>query len=266
MDPAPQPKNSFSIARIAVEVHSTRVELGKAAGLAAAAELRTVLRRQGSARVIFACAPSQNEFLATLVAQPNIAWDRVEALHMDEYVGLPGGHPASFRNYLRTHLAASVPLGRMHELAGDAVVAADECRRYADLLRTAPIDLVALGIGENGHLAFNDPPVADFADPLLVKQVELDLPCRAQQVHDGCFPVLAAVPLHALTLTVPALLAAARLLCMVPGPRKATAVAATLRGPITTACPASALRTHGHVRLYLDRDSAGQLAERPAGT
>lgn len=249
----------FSAGPLAVEVHGNRSETGRAAGRAAASYLREVLARQPGARVIFACAPSQNEFLATLTSEPAIAWTRVTAFHMDEYVGLPASHPANFRHYLRTHLIARVPPGVVHELAGDAPDASAECRRYGDLLARAPIDAVFLGIGENGHLAFNDPPVADFSDPAAVKVVGLDAACREQQVHDGCFPSLSEVPRQALTLTIPTLLNTARMYCMVPGTRKAAAVAATLQGPIATACPASILRTHPAATLFLDRDAAALL-------
>lgn len=249
----------LSAGLLAVEIHGNRGELGRAAGKAAASYLREVLARQSSARVIFACAPSQDEFLATLTAEPAIAWSRVTAFHMDEYVGLPADHPANFRHYLRRHLTARVTPGVVHELAGDAPDASAECTSYGDLLAEAPIDVIFLGIGENGHLAFNDPPVADFRDPARVKIVELDAACREQQVNDGCFPSLAQVPRQALTLTIPTLVGAARMYCMVPGRRKAAAVTAALQGPVAEACPASILRTHPAATLFLDRDSASLL-------
>lgn len=249
----------FTAGHLAVEIHGSRREMGRAAGKAAAGHLRQLLAQQPGVRVIFACAPSQDEFIATLTAEPGIAWPRVTAFHMDEYVGLPARHPASFRNYLRRHLPATARPGIMHELAGDAPDASTECARYGELLAAAPIDAAFLGIGENGHLAFNDPPVADFCDPARVKIVELDPACRAQQVNDGCFSTLADVPHRALTLTLPTLLGAHRIFCMVPGPRKAAAVAAALGGPVATACPASILRTHPAATLYLDRDSASSL-------
>ena len=252
-------QRQLQIERLAVEVHADRGALGARAAEAAARHLRTLLKRRRSVRAIFACAPSQNEFLAALAGAPGINWADVTAFHMDEYVGLPASHPASFRRYLKEHLTALVPLGRCCEIAADAPDADAECRRYADLLGQEPIDLVCLGIGENGHLAFNDPPVADFQDPRPVKVVELDQACREQQVHDGCFASLADVPWRAITLTIPTLVSAARLFCMVPGPRKAPAVRAALRGGVTTACPASILRTHPAATLYLDRDSAALL-------
>ena len=255
----PAPLRRFHADRLTVEIHPTRAALGRGAGQAAAGWLRARLARQRSVRVIFACAPSQNEFLAALAGIPGIDWRRVVAFHMDEYVGLAASHPASFRRYLRDNLGALVPLGQLFEIAGDAPDVVGECRRYEQLLRQEPVDLVCLGIGENGHIAFNDPPAADFRDPRMVKVVDLDHACRNQQVNDGCFPALAAVPPRAITLTVPALLAGARLFCTVPGSRKAPAVKTTLEGAITTACPASILRTHPAATLYIDRDAAALL-------
>ncbi len=238
----------------------TRAEAGAAAAAHVTAILNSVLREQETARVIFACAPSQNEFLEALrsgSAGP-IDWSRVTAFHMDEYIGLTESHPASFRNYLRNHFLSSVPVGAFHPIRGEAVPE-EECARYTALLRAAPIDLICLGIGENGHLAFNDPPVADFEDPAWIKPVELDDVCRNQQVHDGCFPSLDSVPTHALTLTLPVFLGARHLSVVVPGPRKADAVAATCNGPVATSCPASLLRCRKNVRLFLDTASAGKL-------
>lgn len=249
----------FMAERFRVEVGRSRAEAGRRAGLASAAHLSEVLTLQSGARVIFACAPSQDEFLTALTSAPEVDWRRVTAFHMDEYAGLPATHPAGFRSYLRAHLTSRVRLKRVHELAGDAVDPEVECGRYAALLAEAPIDLVCLGIGENGHIAFNDPPVADFRDPALVKRVTLERACRKQQVNDGCFPTLTMVPTHALTLTVPALMSGRRLCCVVPGARKAAAVERALEGPVTTRCPASILRTHPAATLYLDPDSAAGL-------
>ena len=227
--------------------------MGARAGVDAAAAIRVC----GAARVILASAPSQNELLDALVGA-DVDWSRVTLFHMDEYAGLDAQHPASFRRYQRERVLDRIRPAAFHGLAGEADADA-ECARYAALLAEAPIDVVCLGIGENGHLAFNDPPVADFADPALVKVVALDEACRRQQVNDGCFAALDAVPRHALTLTIPALLRGGALFCAVPGPRKANAVRDALRGPISTACPASILRTHPHATLYLDADSAALL-------
>jgi glucosamine-6-phosphate deaminase len=249
--------------RLAVEVHADRPALGRAAARAVAAHLHGVLARQGEARVIFACAPSQDEFLDALIPEARslaLDWSRITAFHMDDYVGLDAAHPQSFRHYLQHHLLRHVPLGRFHPLPAEQPDAGAVAARYSALLREKPIDLICMGIGENGHIAFNDPPVADFADPLLVKVVELDLTCRQQQVNDGCFPTLADVPLHAFTLTVSVFRQAKRLSIHVPGPRKAAAVGATVQGPVTTACPASILRLHPDATLYIDPAAAALLS------
>jgi glucosamine-6-phosphate deaminase len=179
---------------------------------------------------------------------------------MDEYAGLAPSHAASFQRYMRERIAARVPIGTFHYIDGDAPDAAAEAARYAAVLQAGPLDLCCLGIGENGHLAFNDPPVADFDDPLDVKVVELDDACRRQQVGEGHFATVADVPTNAITVTVPALLRAGTVLAIVPEARKAAPVAAALDGPVTTACPASALRRTPHATLYLDRDSAALVA------
>jgi glucosamine-6-phosphate deaminase len=254
----------FTAGRLAVEVHADRPALGAAAGLAAAAYLRETIARQGSARVIFACAPSQDEFLAALIAHSRRAptevdWARVTAFHMDDYVGMSAAQPQSFRHYLREHLLAHVPVGAFHPLPAEERDTAAVAVRYGALLAAAPIDLICLGIGENGHIAFNDPPVADFEDARLVKVVEIDAACRQQQVNDGCFPTLADVPRHALSLTVPVFRRARRLSIHVPGPRKAAAVKGTVQVEISTACPASILRLHPDATLYIDAAAASAL-------
>lgn len=241
------------------DVSPTRAEMGRRAAAHVVGLLRATLAAQARARVVFACAPSQDEFLAELLRQSvgRIDWSRVDAFHMDEYIGLGADHPASFRTYLRARFMDHVRIGSWSQLRGEAVDPLAEARRYAALLAAAPIDLICLGIGENGHIAFNDPPVADFEDPQRVKVVELDHACRQQQVNDGCFPSLAQVPTHALSLTIPVFREAKQLSVVVPGPRKAAAVAATLTGPISTTCPASILRTHPSARLFLDHASSG---------
>lgn len=248
---------------LAVEIHPDRAGLGRAAAAAAATVIARAISERGGARVIFACAPSQNEFLAALTDPRGpgvgIDWSRVTAFHMDEYVGLAADAPQSFRRYLHDHLLARVGLGRFHGIAADAPDVAAVCTHYASLLAEAPIDLICLGIGENGHIAFNDPPVAEFDDPALVKVVELEEACRQQQVNDGCFPNLAAVPRHAVTLTIPVFRQARRLCVQVPGRRKADAVAAALLLPVSTSCPASILRRHPAATLFLDAAAASQL-------
>ena len=237
-----------------VETHATRAACGAAAARAAADALRATLAARGAARVVFAAAPSQSEMLAALVAAPGIDWGHVTAFHMDEYVGLAPDAPQRFALWLDRHLFDRVAFGRVERIRPEPDAAA-ECRRYSALLAQAPIDLVCLGIGVNGHVAFNDPPVADFDDPLDVKIVTLDAVCRQQQVDDGAFASIDAVPREAITLTVPRLIRADRLVCTVPGPAKRAAVTATLHGPLSTACPASILRTHAACTLFLDRES-----------
>jgi glucosamine-6-phosphate deaminase len=245
-------------------IFPTREAMGAAAAEFAAGIITAACAERGEARVIFACAPSQNEFLAALTAPPHrdaIDWTKVTAFHMDEYVGFTGSRHESFRHYLRTHLLQQLPTPpRFHEIRGEAPVLEEECALYAALLTERPIDLVCLGIGENGHLAFNDPPVADFKDPHTIKVVELDESCRRQQVNDGCFPTFDSVPEHALTLTVPTLFAARHVSGCIPSVRKADAVRAALLDPISTACPASILRTHPHAVLHLDTAAASLLS------
>lgn len=246
--------------RLNVEVFTRREDMGQAAARDAAEHLRQCLQQQARVRIIFAAAPSQNEFLAHLAQAADIDWARVDAFHMDEYVGLPENSPALFSHYLTEHLFDIVRPGAVYKIpaAGEPV---QNCAEYARLLQQAPVDMVCLGIGENGHLAFNDPPVADFEDPLPMKIVELDAVCRQQQVNDGCFASLNDVPTHALTLTIPTLMAAARLFCMVPGMNKHQAIKQTLTAPPSAACPATVLRTHPACTLYTDIAGFGELAD-----
>lgn len=241
-----------------VRVYQNRAQLGAAAGLEAAGAIRALLASKAQVRIIFAAAPSQNEFLAELAAAKDLDWSRITAFHMDEYTGLAADSPQSFGAFLRKALFNKVRPGTVHYL-NPAAGAEAECRRYGRLLAEAPIDIVCLGIGENGHLAFNDPPVADFADPLPVKLVDLDDICRRQQVNDGCFDSLEEVPQQALTLTIPVLLSAQWLFCMVPGVSKRGAVTRTLHESVSTACPSTILRGHGDCRMFVDTDSFGEV-------
>lgn len=253
--------NEMTVDLLCVKRFASRVGMGEAAARAAAREIRAVLAEKEVCNMIFAAAPSQNELLASLAAQPDIAWERVNAFHMDEYIGLPADAPQGFANFLRRAIFDKLPFRAVYCLDGEAASrdARAECERYAALLCEYPVDITCMGIGENGHIAFNDPPVADFEDPELVKPVALDGICRRQQVHDGCFATLEEVPTHALTLTIPALLRARRVICVVPAATKANAVKNTLQGEIGTACPASILRRHPAAELYLDADSATLL-------
>lgn len=253
------PVKDFRADELRVLVYENRALMGRAAAAHVARALSDRLADADRAHVIFAAAPSQDELLAGLVAHPALDWSRVVAFHMDEYLGLDADHRASFRRYLHEHLfrLASFPPDRLRLIPGEQTERPLRvCLDYEDRLLAEPADLVCAGIGENGHLAFNDPPVADFLDPVRVKVVRLDRPCREQQVHDGCFESLADVPTHAYTLTIPALMAAPTLAVVVPGPRKAEAVLGTLNGPISESCPASILRRHPGATLFLDRDSA----------
>jgi glucosamine-6-phosphate deaminase len=245
--------------RLRAEVFPSRDMMGLAAARAVAEAIRDLLARDGRAAVIFASAPSQNEFLAALLREPAIDWPRITAFHLDEYIGIAPDHPASFRRFLVDRLFAHVEVAAFHGLDGQAKDLAAECARYAALLREARPALAVLGIGENGHLAFIDPPVCDFAEPSDVRVVELDEPCRLQQVNDGCFPTKDAVPRTALSLTIPFLLRVPRAVAIVPGKAKRAAIQAALRGPVTRACPASVLRRHRDATLFLDEDSAAGL-------
>jgi glucosamine-6-phosphate deaminase len=232
--------------------------MGAAAGHDIASQLREVLGEKGSARVVFAAAPSQLETLTTLAAEPGIDWGLVTAFHMDEYLGLSQDAPERFGNWLREALFDRVPFAAVHYIDADADPA-DAIADYSALLAEAPIDIVVLGIGMNGHIAFNDPPVADFNDPVAVKVVLLDETCRIQQVEDGCFAAFDDVPESAITVTIPTLLAASRLLCIVPGSLKAEALRATMLEPISTEWPSTILRTHPNTTIYADADAAALL-------
>jgi glucosamine-6-phosphate deaminase len=263
--PATAAPRSFRGGRLAVEVHEDRANLGRAAARRVASEISRLVERAGRAAVIFASAPSQNEFLEALRADPTVDWPRVTAFHLDEYAGVASDHPASFRRFLRERLFDHVPVGTFYGLDGQATNLGAECARYAALLRRERPALAILGIGENGHLAFIDPPGCDFHDPEDVRVVELDEACRAQQVHDGAFAHLEDVPRTALSLTIPYLLRVATAVAIVPGPAKRAAITAALEGPVTRACPASVLRRHPRATLFLDEDSAAGLTAPPGG-
>lgn len=243
---------------LVVHVAETRVAMGNLAAREIASEIRACLRRQPGVRMVFAAAPSQSEMLAALCKEQEIEWSRVTAFHMDEYIGLPGRAPQRFGRWLRSAIFDQLPFAAAHlmEPGDDPQQAAAD---YGAKLKEAPIDIVCCGIGVNGHLAFNDPP-AEFGDPLIAKVVDLDARCRLQQVDDGCFATLSEVPTRALTMTVPALLAAHAIFCTVPGSQKKDAVRRALEGVIDPMCPASALRRHPRCTIYLDRDSAAELS------
>jgi glucosamine-6-phosphate deaminase len=245
---------------LTVRVAGSTSEMARDAAEDAARVLRAAVEARGEANVMLATGNSQLVFLDELVLMPGIAWERVRAFHMDEYVGLAPSHPASFQRYMRERVAARAPFLEFHYLTGDAPDPQAEADRYAALLGAHPLDLCCAGIGENGHLAFNDPPVADFDDPLDVKIVALEPVSRRQQVGEGHFAAIDDVPTHALTVTIPALLRAGRVLVIVPEARKADPVHDALYGPVSTACPASVLRRHANATLFLDDASSARLA------
>ncbi len=256
---APKPIATFRVDALRVSVFRDRGEAGAAAADFVRFAVERFFLTAGQTRIVFAAAPSQNEFLADLATRVALDWSRITAFHMDEYLGFACEHPCSFRHYLNQHLfkPAQVPHERLRLIPGERVEEPlSVCLEYERWLKTEPPDIVCAGVGENGHLAFNDPPVADFLDPIWVKVVRLEAACRVQQVRDGSFARLEDVPTHAYTLTIPALLAAPVVSVTVPGPRKAEAVRAALRGPIDESCPASALRKHEGAALWLDRESA----------
>jgi glucosamine-6-phosphate deaminase len=253
--------SEFAVEQLQVRLFSKRSEMGQAAAQTVAERMREVLRAREAFSMVFASAPSQNEFLEELSQSPGIGWSHVTAFHLDEYVGLSGEASESFGNFLRARLFDKVHPGTVYYLNGMATDLEGECKRYAGLLKEHPLDIACIGIGENGHLAFNDPPFADFQDPWTVKVVELDPVSRQQQIRDGCFESLEEVPKKAITLTIPAILSAKFIYCIVPASSKAEAVKRTLEGPISPSCPASVLRTHPEAVLFLDTGSA-QLLKR----
>ena len=238
--------------KLNVSVYTTREEMGEAAAKEASVAIKTAIAEKGEINMIFAAAPSQNEFLAHLIADKSIDFTKINAFHMDEYIGLPADAPQGFGNFLRRNLFDRVPFKTVNTIDSTAADPEAECRRYEALLKEAPMDIVSLGIVENGHIAFNDPHEADFHDPRLVRLTTLDTVCRQQQVNDGEFASIDQVPTSALTLTIPALVSCRTVVGVVPGERKAEAVRRTIEGPVAESCPASILRRHDDATLFLD--------------
>ena len=238
-----------------IKIFKTREQMGYGAALDAATYINELLDKQEEVNILFAAAPSQNEFLSEL-RKYRIDWGRINALHMDEYIGLKENDIQRFGNYLKRHVFEKVNLKSVHYLFREDALPEEICHHYSQVLNKYPIDIIFMGIGENGHIAFNDPHVALFDDPAQVKIVTLDDMCKKQQVHDGCFESIEDVPTKAITMTIPAMMKAHRIFCIVPAASKANAIAATVEGEITTACPASILRTHDASTLYCDADSA----------
>ncbi len=248
----------FKKEKLNVKVFEDRPALGAAAAESFVTKVNELLKNKEYVNVIFASAPSQNEFLAEL-NKKNLEWNRINAFHMDEYVNLDKDSPAGFGNFLKDRLFQNVTCREVHYMNGNAPDIQEECKRYADLLTKYPTDIVILGIGENTHLAFNDPHVADFNDPLIVKVVDLDQDCRIQQVNDGCFAAIDEVPTHALTITMPALFKSNFAYAIVPGSFKAAAIAHTINSDISELYPSTILRRHDNATLFIDENSASQL-------
>ena len=244
--------------KLKIEVYENVDEMGKAAAISVAGLLQKAISEKGFANLILATGASQFSFLEHLQMQ-EIDWEKLTVFHLDEYKGMHVTHPASFRKYLKERILDKVQPKKVYYLEGDAADVDAAVAAYEAMLKTHPVDVACIGIGENGHIAFNDPPVADFNDPKLVKVVELDEACRKQQLGEGWFPTFDDVPTHALSLTIPAILNCKHISCVVPDERKAEAVYNTINAEISTACPATILRTHADTILFLDKNSASKL-------
>ena len=250
---------TFQQDKLTIEIYENRKLMGEAAAQDIKARIIELLAEKEEINIIFAAAPSQNDVLKSLVDDAQIEWQRVNAYHMDEYIGLDKDAPQGFGNFLKDHIFGLVPFKSVNYIDITASDPENEAERYGKLLDENLTDIVVMGIGENGHIAFNDPPVADFQDKKTVKPVKLDDICRQQQVNDGCFASIDDVPTHAMTLTIPTLVRAPYLFCIVPASTKAKAVYETLNGSIDEHCPASILRTHNNAKLYLDNESSKLL-------
>lgn len=253
----------FKKDNLKIEIYKTRKEMGKNAARDTADCIKMLLGKKEYVRMIFAAAPSQNEFLEALAADKSIEWSRIEAFHMDEYVGLPSDAPQGFGNFLNRAIFSKVPfknVNYINETGKNEIEAA--CKEYSEKISSAPVDIVCMGVGENGHIAFNDPDVADFNDSTVIKKVKLDEICRNQQVNDGCFKTINDVPEYALTLTIPTLFNCENIFCVVPSKTKAQAVYNMLHWDIDEKCPATILRKHTNAKLYLDENSSIMLNKR----
>lgn len=245
--------------KLKVKIFATRLDMGMEAANDVSEKIKELLLNQHQVNIIFAAAPSQDEFLSSLCKDKSIDWSRVNAFHMDEYVGLDETAPQRFGQFLKAGIFGKVPFHEVHYLNGNEKDIDAECQRYTELLNQYPADIVCMGIGENAHIAFNDPHDADFNDPLLVKEVTLDEVSRQQQVNDGCFANIEDVPKSAITLSVPALVRAKNIFCMVPGSNKAEAVFHTFNSEIKEDFPSTILKKHNNAILYLDTDSAAKI-------
>jgi len=249
----------FKVGTMKLEVHASERAAGEAAARSVARALKQLDHDRSEIAVIFATGASQLETLHALTSMPDLPWKKVHGFHLDEYLGMDENHPASFRRYLRENLTERVPMGEFFPIDGSSSDSDRVRQKYVQELREADPQLCLLGIGENGHLAFNDPSEANFNDPDAMKVVTLDAACRQQQLAEGWFESFEDVPERALTLTIPTLLKVPKLIVSVPGRRKAHSVRRTLAEPISTACPATILRAHPDVTIYLDQESASEL-------
>lgn len=252
----------FQVEPLNIGIFESKETLGQAAAQDAAKRIREAIQKRGKARLVFSAANSQLDMVSSLADEVGIDWNAVEVFHVDEYVGLSTAHPASFGGWLKRHVAERMRPAEAQYLAGDASDLVHECERYAELLKREPIDICFLGIGENGHIGFNDPHEANFYDRQTVRIVTLDERCRLQQVGEGHWPNLSSVPTRGLTITCPALVNATYIICCVPGRNKAEAVRNALEGPISTECPASIIRKHSDATLFLDIQSAALLTRK----
>ncbi len=241
--------------KLTYKVFDDRTAMGEAAAKDVADAVKKLLSEKDEINMIFAAAPSQNDFINAFIADKTVDFTRINAYHMDEYIGLDGNAPQAFGRFLRDRLFSKVPFKSVNYINGNAEDIDVECVRYGELLKKNKCDIVCMGIGENGHIAFNDPAFAKFDDPKAVKTVELDQICRNQQVNDGCFDSIDKVPTHAVTLTIPTLVAPQYVFCVVPAPTKAKAVHTMLNGEIGEYCPCTILRKHDNAILYTERDS-----------
>jgi glucosamine-6-phosphate deaminase len=250
--------NTFFKDKLQVKIYDDKSQMGSAAVDFVAENLQKAIKKKGSANLILATGASQFSFLKSFI-QKDLDWEKISVFHLDEYVGISDEHPASFRHFLKERIINTVKPGHTYFIKGDANNLEEEIEKYEALLQKHPIDVACIGIGENGHIAFNDPPVADFNDPRLVKVVKLDELCRKQQVGEGWFSSLEEVPKEAITLTIPAIMNCKSISCVVPEKRKAQAVYNTLNSKISTSCPATILRNHSNTVLFLDKDSSSSL-------
>lgn len=251
-----KPKKNFRVDSLAVQIHDSEAELALSAANIIQQDLQQILKHKQTATVLFATGNSQLKFLDALASLNNIDWSRIICFHLDEYLGISENHSSSFRYYLRERIEKPILPQKFHYIQGDTLEPLQECERYSKLLTAQEIDLCMLGIGENGHLAFNEPAVANFQDPLQVKLVKLDSVNHQQQVNQGHFPNIESVPKYAFTLTIPMICAAKKIICLAPGQGKAKLVKQLLQGNITPQFPASILRNQPQANLLIDTESA----------